>query len=96
MISLHLYNNATKRKFTMDSRQRFVVVFSSMAMIACVVLTFLNSNEFGLFVSSYAIIYFALRLLFNPRMRLRIDILGIILLALFLYFVAQQVAVILG
>ncbi|HZW58405.1 MAG TPA: hypothetical protein VFF30_19110 [Nitrososphaerales archaeon] len=80
----------------MDSRQRFVIIFASVAMIAFVTLAFLNSNQMGLFVSSYAIIYFALRLLFNPRMRLRLDVLGIVLLVLFVYYVAQQVALILA
>ena len=80
----------------MDSRQRFVLLYAGMAMIPFTVFTFLNTTDLGIFVSSYTIEYFALRLILNPRLRGKVDVLGLILLALFVYFVAIRVASILG
>jgi len=80
----------------MDSRQRFVLVYAAMAMIPFTVFTFLNATDIGIFVSAYTIEYFALRLIMNPKLRLKVDVLGLILLALFIYFVALRVASILG
>ena len=80
----------------MDSRQRFVLVYAAMAMIPFIVFTFLNTTDIGIFVSAYTIEYFALRLIMNPKLRLKVDVLGLILLALFVYFVALRVASILG
>ena len=80
----------------MDSRQRFVLVYAAMAMIPFTVFAFLNTTDIGIFVSSYTIEYFALRLIMNPKLRLKVDVLGLILLALFIYFVALRVASILG
>ena len=80
----------------MDSRQRFVLVYAAIAMVPFTVFTFLNTTDIGIFVSGYTIEYFALRLVMNPKLRLKLDVLGLILLALFLYFVALRVASILG
>jgi hypothetical protein len=80
----------------LDSRQRFVLAYASIAMVPFVVLTFLNTMDLGIFVSSYTIEYFALRLVMNPRLRLKVDVLGLLLLALFIYFVALRVSGILG
>ena len=80
----------------MDSRQRFVLAYAAVAMIPLTVFTFLNTADFGIFVSAYTIEYFALRLIMNPRLRLKVDLLGLLLLALFIYFVAVRVAGILG
>jgi hypothetical protein len=65
-------------------------------MIAFVTLTFLNTNDFGLYVSSFAILYFALRLVFNPKIRISVDLLGFALLAFFLFYVGERVLAILG
>jgi hypothetical protein len=67
-----------------------------MAMIPFTVFTFLNTGDLGIFVSAYTIEYFALRLIMNPKLRLRVDVLGLILLVLFVYFVALRVSSILG
>jgi len=75
----------------MDSRQRFVLLFATATMVPFTVFTFLNTNDIGIFVSSYTILYFTLRLILNPKMRLRVDVLGFILLALFAYLVAERV-----
>lgn len=80
----------------MDSRQRFVLIFAAASMIPFTVFTFLNTNDIGIFVSSYTIVYFALRLILNPQMRLKLDVLGLVLLALFVFFVAERVVSILG
>ena len=80
----------------MDSRQRFVLVFAAVSMVPFTVFTFLNTSDIGIFVSAYSIEYFALRLVMNPKLRLKVDVLGLILLGLFLYFVAVRVAGILG
>jgi hypothetical protein len=65
-------------------------------MIAFVTLTFLNTNDFGLYVSSFAILYFTLRLVFNPKIRISVDLLGFALLAFFLFYVGERVLAILG
>ena len=80
----------------MDSRQRFVLAYAVVAMMPFTVFTFLNTNDLGIYVSSYTIAYFALRLIMNPKLRLRVDVVGLVLLALFVYFVAVRVASILG
>ena len=80
----------------MDSRQRFVLIYAAIAMVPFTVFTLLNTNDVGIFVSAYTIEYFAMRLILNPKMRVGVDVLGLILLALFVYFVALRVASILG
>lgn len=80
----------------MDSRQRFILTYSAAALTSFVLFTFLNTDNVGIYVSSYTIVYFALRLTLNPKIRLKVDVLGLLLLALFLYFVAQRVFSVLG
>lgn len=80
----------------MDSRQRFVLLYASLAMVPFTVFTFLNTNDLGIYVSSYTIEYFALRLVMNPKTRWKVDVLGLVLLVMFVYFVAVRVAGILG
>jgi hypothetical protein len=65
-------------------------------MISFVTLTFLNTNNFGIFVSSLALLYFALRIVLNPKMRVSVDILALVLLVGFIYYVSVQVLVVLG
>jgi len=80
----------------MDSRQRFVLLYAAVALAPFTVFTFLNTNDIGVFVSSYTIVYFALRVMLNPKMKLKVDVLGLVLLALFVFFVAQRVVSALG
>ena len=80
----------------MDSRQQFVLIFALLSMIAFTSFTFLNTNDIGLYASSYTIIYFALRLILNPKIRLRVDVLSLILLAIFVFYVSQRVIGIIG
>jgi hypothetical protein len=80
----------------MDSRQRFVILYAAVALAPFTMFTFLNTNDIGVFVSSYTIVYFALRLMLNPKMKLKVDVLGLLLLALFLFFVAERVVSVLG
>jgi hypothetical protein len=80
----------------LDSRQRFVLVYAALAMVPFTVFTFLNTTDLGVFVSGYTILYFALRLIMNPKLRLKVDVLGFVLLVLFAYFIALRVAGILG
>lgn len=70
----------------MDSRQRFVLLYAAAAMVPFVALTFLNVGHLSLYVSAYTLEYFALRIVLNPKMRVRVDVLGLALLAVFLYF----------
>jgi hypothetical protein len=80
----------------MDSRQQFVLIFALLSMIAFTSFTFLNTNDIGLYASSYTIIYFALRLILIPKIRLRVDVLSLILLAIFVFYVSQRVIGIIG
>jgi hypothetical protein len=80
----------------MDSRQRFILIFSAAVMTPFVLFTFLNTNDLGTYVSAYTVAYFALRLTLNPKLRLKIDLLGLLLLGLFLYFVVQHAIPVLG
>jgi len=80
----------------MDSRQRFILAYSSVALAPFVLLTFLNVTDLGTYISSYTIVYFALRFALNPKIRLKVDLLGLALLVLFVYFVAQRVFPVLG
>ena len=65
-------------------------------MIPFLVFTFLNANDLGLYVSAYTILYLAMRLILNPKMRLKIDLIGIILLVLFVYYISERVISILA
>ncbi len=65
-------------------------------MIAFTVLTFLNIVQIGIYASSYTIIYFALRLILNPKIRVKIDVLSLVLLGIFVYYVSERVLAILG
>ena len=60
-------------------------------MIPFVVFTFLNTIDLGLYVASFTVVYFALMLGLNPKIRWRVDVLAIILLAFFTYFVAERI-----
>lgn len=74
----------------MNSRQRFVLVFATVTAVPFTVFTFLNISDIGIYTSSYTILYFALSLMLNPKMRLRVDVLGIALILLSAYFVSQS------
>lgn len=52
--------------------------------------------QIGIYASSYTIIYFALRLILNPKIRLKVDILSLVLLGIFVYYVSERVLAILG
>lgn len=65
-------------------------------MIAFTVLTFLNIVQIGIYASSYTIIYFALRLILNPKIRMKIDVLSLVLLGIFVYYVSERVLAILS
>jgi hypothetical protein len=73
-----------------DSRQRFVIVYAASSFAAFTALTFLNTDDFGLYVSCFAILYFALRLILNPKLRFKIDYLGLVLLGLFLFYLVDK------
>lgn len=75
----------------MNSRQRFVLIFSGALMVPFVFLTSINVHDFGIFVGSYAIVYFALRIVFNPKLRLKVDVLGLLLVVDFALLVAQRI-----
>ncbi len=75
----------------MDTKLRFILVYSVIVFSAYTAYVFLNQTDLGVYVSSVAVIYFALRLTLNPQYRTRVDFLGLILLALFAYFVAERV-----
>jgi hypothetical protein len=80
----------------MGSRQRFVLSYALVAMVPFTVLTFLNTTDIGVYISGYTIAYFGLRLTMNPKLRLRVDVLGLMLLAFLIYFVALRVSSIVG
>ncbi len=60
-------------------------------MASFTVLSFLNTLQIGIYASSYTIIYFALRLVLNPKIKLKVDILSLLLLAIFLFYVSERV-----
>ena len=71
------------------------MIFASLSLMSFTVLAFLNTTELGIYVSCLTIIYFGLRLILNPKIRLRIDVLGLFLLAVFALYVSQQIVTIL-
>jgi hypothetical protein len=79
----------------LDSRQKFVIIYAIASMIPFTVFTLLNVTDIGIFVSSFVIIYFVLRLVLNPRIKTKVDFLSLVLLGLFVYFVAERVIAIL-
>jgi hypothetical protein len=79
----------------MDSRQRFVIIYATLSFIPLTIFSFLGTTDLGLYASSYAILYFALRLIFNPKLRTQYDYLGFILLGIFAAYLASKFIVIL-
>ena len=75
----------------MKVRQRFVLVFSAALMVPFVVFTALGVSDLGFYVSSYFFIYLAMRLVLDPKPKLRVDILGLALFAAFAFFIGQHV-----
>jgi len=73
-----------------------VLVFSAALMVPFVVLTALGVNDLGFFVSSYFFIYLALRLVLDPKPKLRVDVLGLVLFGAFAFFIALHVLNALG
>lgn len=82
-------------RFTLDSRQKFVFLYAIISMVPFTIFTLLNVTDLGIFVSSFVIVYFVLRLVLNPKMKTKIDFLSLILLTFFIYFVAERVIAIL-
>lgn len=68
-----------------------MLIYAIVSMIPFIAFTVLNVTDIGIFVSSFVIVYFVLRLVLNPRIRTRIDILSLVLLTAFVYFVAERV-----
>lgn len=79
----------------MDSKQRFVVVFAAVTMLPYSILVFVGTNDLGVYLSIFAVTYFAVKLAFSPKMRTRVDVLAVLLLVLFAYFAVQSMVSIL-
>ena len=75
----------------MNSRGRFVLILSGALMVPFVFLNSINVSDIDVFVSSYTVVYFALRIVYKPRLRLKVDVLGLLLLVAFMLLVAQRV-----
>jgi len=75
----------------LNSRGRFVLILSGALMVPFVFLNSINVSDIDVFVSSYTVVYFALRIVYKPRLRLKVDVLGLLLLVAFVLLVAQRV-----
>jgi len=75
----------------LDSRQRFVLILSVTLMVPFVFLTSINASNFGIYLSSYTFVYFALRIVYSPKLKLKLDILGLFLLLAIALLVAQRI-----
>lgn len=64
-------------------------------MAAFTMFTLLNTSEMGIFISVYTIEYFVLKSIMQPKMRFKIDLIGLILLVLFVSFIALRAVAIL-
>jgi hypothetical protein len=73
-----------------------VLIYAGLSFIPFTVFTFLNTTDIGLYASSYAILYFALRLILNPKLRTKVDYLGLILLAIFATYLIEKFLMALG
>ena len=60
-------------------------------MVPFVFLSSINVDDLGVFMGSYTMVYFALRIVFKPRLRLKVDVLGLLLLVAFVILVAEHV-----
>ena len=80
----------------MDTRQRFVLIYAGLSFTSFTVLTFFNTTDLGLYASSFAVLYFALRLIFNPKLRTKVDYLGLFLLGIFILYLALKVKSVVG
>jgi hypothetical protein len=72
-----------------------VIIYSIASLIPFTALSLLNSGDIELFMSSFIIVYFFLRLALNPKMRTKIDIMSIVLFAVFALLIAQRLFTIL-
>jgi hypothetical protein len=80
----------------MDFRQKFVLTYAALTMTSFAVFLFLNTNDTGIFISALTIEYFVLKSIMQPKMRFKIDLPGLILLALFVSFIVLRAVAILG
>ncbi|HKT22080.1 MAG TPA: hypothetical protein VJR06_05680 [Nitrososphaerales archaeon] len=80
----------------MSSRQRSMLILAAALMVPFVALTYLSVDDLGVFASSYLVVYLAFRLVSNPRLRVRVDVLGYALLVGFVFFTMQHVTPLLG
>jgi len=80
----------------MDPRQRFVLTYASLSMAAFAIFTILNTSDLGISISAYTAEYFVLKSVMQPKMRFKIDLLGLILLVLFVSVIALKAVAILG
>jgi hypothetical protein len=72
-----------------------VLIYAIASAIPTTAFTLLNVTDIGIFVSSFVIIYFVMRLVLNPKIRTKFDFLSLVLLGLFVYFVTERVIAIL-
>ena len=74
----------------MDSRQRFVMIYTIVSMIPFTVLTFFNSTDITLYIISFVLSYLFLRVIINPKFRLSVDLLTYGFLAVFFVIIALR------
>jgi len=65
-------------------------------MAAFALFTVLNTSDLGVSISAYTTEYFVLKSIMQPKMRLKIDLIGLILLVLFVLVIALKAVAILG
>ncbi len=79
----------------MDSRRKFVFIYTVLSLATFTYLTFLGETDIGLYAISFIIIYFFLRLALSPRFRSGRDILSYILFVAFVLLISTRVIAIL-
>lgn len=74
----------------MDRERLYLVTLALLNTIAVAVLAALSETRLDVYVSMFALIYFASTAIFRPRKRL-FDVVGLSLLVVFSYVVAMRV-----
>lgn len=71
----------------MKPPERFLIILSVALMVPFAVLNLRGIDDLGALVGSYTVVYLALRFILNPRLRVRVDVLGLVLVVASAYFI---------
>jgi len=80
----------------MRKESLFLITYAFLMTITVPALAALNENRLDVYISLLTLEYFVANSIFRPKYRVKYDLIAIVLLAVFLYIVANRVLQILS